>query len=80
MRAVSPADAVPNRAGRTAAVVEDPRILVVEGDCMAGAGEVEDALEMLVRWAVRAHVRRNAPANEAAAAAEFAACDSGDST
>ncbi len=67
-------------ARRAAAVIENPRIVVFEGDCMAGIGEVEDALEMLVRWAVRAHLRGSAASDGHAAAPDFAISGAGDST
>jgi len=53
-------DAASNRTRRNAAVVvTDPRIVVVESSTAADPAALDDALELLVRWAVRAHARKH---------------------
>jgi|GEM_PF-5477407 len=48
----------PCRRRHAAVVVEDPHIVVVEGPTTADPGAVHDALELLVKWAVRARLRK----------------------
>ena len=50
-------------------VIEDPRIVVVESATVANPAAVDGALELLVKWAVRAHklghpVPAGAPSDE----------------
>ena len=53
-------------ARRTArVVVADPRIVVVESPEAADPTALDDALELLVKWAVRAHKRGRPAATEA---------------
>ena len=59
MRAVSQTQAVHREARRAAVVVEHPLLRVVEVEETADPGAVADALEVLVKWAVRAHRRCN---------------------
>jgi hypothetical protein len=63
-----------------AVVVEDPRIVVVESPGSADSGAALDALELIVKWAVRSHRRCNASVDDAAAIPEFTAFSAGEST
>jgi len=54
MKAVPTSDAVPDRPRRAVVLVDDPSIVVVESPDTADLGAVYDALELLVKWAVRA--------------------------
>jgi hypothetical protein len=61
-----------------AVVVEDPRIVVVESQETADPGAIADALEMIVRWAVRAHTRCNPSMGKAAEIAPLASIGAGE--
>jgi hypothetical protein len=80
MNEVPPGDATRRQSRHRAAVIEDPRIVVLECSVAADPDAVQDALELLVKWAVRAHRRCNAPTNEAAATPEFTARCAGEPT
>jgi hypothetical protein len=60
--------------------VEHPLLSVTEGEDAADPGAIADALELLVKWAVRAHLRRDSATDEAAATPEFTAIGAGDPT
>jgi hypothetical protein len=49
-----------------AVVVEEPRIIVLESDEAADPSALDDALELLVKWAVRACIHDDAASAEAA--------------
>jgi hypothetical protein len=51
--------------GRKATVIAHPRIAIVESAEAASRPAMDDALELLVKWAVRAHRRRESAAGEA---------------
>jgi hypothetical protein len=53
---------------------------VIEGEETADPGAVADALELIVKWAVRAHLRRDSAPDDAAAAPEFTGIGAGDPT
>lgn len=80
MTAVSSVAPVPPRSRPAAAIVEHPLLGVVEGARVADPGEVLGALELLVRWAVRAHCSREPLAGEAASSAHVATCGAGERT
>jgi len=65
---------------RTGMVVEHPRLTVIESSEPADPGGLEDALELLVKWAIRAH-RGTAPVlAQAATLLNCSACSLGEST
>jgi len=80
MKAVAASDAVLDRPRHAAAVVEDPRIVVVESPGTADPGAVHAALELLVKWAVRTHKGLKPAMEGAQTVADFADGDAGDST
>jgi hypothetical protein len=53
------------RTRRVAAVVADARLVVVESADAANPDSIENALRLLVRWAVRAHEDRPVPTEAA---------------
>ena len=55
MKTAPAAKAPPRRTRDAAVTIEDPRITVVESPNEADPGAIQDALELLVKWAVRAH-------------------------
>ena len=63
-----------------AIVVAQPHLVVVEGDSLADSGSIEDALVILVRWALRAKGRGNPVGDEASPASAGATHSPGDST
>lgn len=78
MNAVPRAAAVPLKAHRAATVIEHPLFTVVESAAPADSVAMHDALDLLVKWAVRQHARCSAPAQEPADAAEFTAVGAGE--
>lgn len=59
-------DVAPSRRRRSAVVViEDPRIVVVESATVADPAALDNALELLVKWGVRAHKRGHHPQTDA---------------
>ncbi len=80
MQAVPAPDAVLDRPRRAAAIVENPRIVVVESPDTADPDAVRGALELLVKWVVRAHQGREQAMGESTPTAAIADEDSGDST
>ncbi len=73
-------DTVPDRPRHAAIVVEHPRILVVESPGSADPDAVQGALELLVKWAVRARQCREQAMGEARPIAASADGNAGDST
>jgi hypothetical protein len=65
---------------RAAVVVEDPRLVVVEGPGAADPDAIQGALEMLVKWAVRAHQGREQAMGDAQPVAASADGNAGDLT
>lgn len=59
-------------------VVEHPRFTVVESAAATDTVALHDALEILVKWAVRAHARCGAPAEDAGEHVESAAVGAGE--
>ena len=81
MRAAPAVDARSRPSRRNAAVVvEDPRLVVVESPGTADPDAVHDALEMLVKWAVRAHQGRKPAMHDAQTIAASADENAGDLT
>jgi hypothetical protein len=78
MKAVPPVDAAHRQARRAAVIVEDPLLVVIEGEDAADPGAIADALELIVKWAVREHLRRDLATDEAAVAPEFTAIGAGE--
>jgi hypothetical protein len=79
MRAAPAVDARSRPSRRNAAVVvEDPRLVVVESPCSADPDAIHDALEMLVKWAVRAHRGPEQAMDDAQTIAASAAENAGD--
>ena len=56
MRMAPAPPACPRTRKNAAVVVADPRMDVVEAECMADPDTLRDALELVVAWAVRAHL------------------------
>jgi hypothetical protein len=77
MTAVPMPNAVPPCARRAAAVIEDPRLEVVEAPGTADSAAVQDALELLVKWAVRAHQRGRLAVDDVATTPDLAAVEVG---
>jgi len=63
-----------------AAIIDDPCIVVVEGPAVAEPDALQDALELLVKWAVRAQEGRRSATDDARTVADFADCGAGEST
>jgi hypothetical protein len=80
MKIVPLLDAGGRRTRRAAVVVEHPLLRVVEVEETADPGAVSDALEVLVKWAVRAHGRCNPSMEKVVEIAEFTAIGAGEST
>ena len=80
MRAAPSTDAAPRHARHAAVVVEHPLLRVIESEDAADPGAIADALELLVKWAVRAHLRRDSAPDGAAVAPEFTAIGAGEPT
>jgi hypothetical protein len=80
MSAVASVASVASRPRPAAAIVEHPMLSVVEGSRAADPGEALDALELLVRWAVRARRCADPPASDAVTSAHVASCGAGEST
>lgn len=78
MKAVPPVDAAHRKARRAAVIVEDPLLVVIEGEDAADPGAIADALELVVRWAVRAHTRCNPSMGKAAEIAPLASIGGGE--
>ena len=57
-------------------LVTDPRIAVVESPEAADPAALDAALELLVKWAVRAHGRGHLAANQAPTGQDSASCGS----
>ncbi len=71
---IGPADVAARRRTRHApVVVEHPLLTVIEGSAPADPTAMHGALEILVKWAVRAHTGCSDPTVEAADGAEVAA-------
>jgi hypothetical protein len=68
------------RDSRRAVVIDQPDLLVVETDSLADPGSIEDALVILVRWALRAKGRGNPVGDEASLASACTTHNPGDST
>ena len=62
---VATAANIHHRTRRAAVVIADPRITVVESTETADRAALDDALELLVKWAVRARMRRESASVEA---------------
>jgi|GEM_PF-3525490 len=62
------------RARHSAVIVEHPRITVIESSETTDPCALEDALELFVRWAIRAHRRDHLPPAEVPIVARDAAC------
>jgi hypothetical protein len=62
----------PRRGSATA--IARPRITVVHGTAAADPGALDDVLELLVAWALRAHEARRAVAVEAASGDDRRGC------
>jgi hypothetical protein len=73
-------DAPLDRPRRAAAIVEHPCILVVESPSTADPSAIHDALELLVKWAARAHQGRKPTMPDAQPIAAFADDGAGEST
>ena len=81
MRAAPAVDARSRPSRRNAAVVvEDPRLAVVESPCAADPDAIHGALEMLVKWAVRAHQGCKPAMQDSQTIAASAAENAGDLT
>jgi hypothetical protein len=77
MKAVPPLGVIRGRSRRNAAVViADPHLLVVESSDHADPGAIEDALELLVKWAIRAQRRSDPASGEAVTVQSCATCES----
>jgi hypothetical protein len=76
--ASQPRGAEPPR--RRATVIEDPLFVVTEGTDGADPQAVLGALEIIVRWAVRAHEACNTRPAEETAVASGVACSAGERT
>lgn len=64
MNVVPLQDAGGRRTRHAPVVVEHSRFTVVEGAAATDPSALHDALEILVKWAVRARTRCSAPAGE----------------
>ena len=80
MKALPAPDAPRERPRHAAVVVEDPRVVVVEGPGTADPDAIHGALELIVKWAVRAHQGREQAMGEAPPIAASADENAGDST
>ena len=80
MKAVSPIEGAHREARHAAVVVEHPLLRVTESEETADPGAIADALELLVKWAVRAHTRCNSSLEQAAEIAKVNAIGAGDHT
>jgi len=78
MKVVGMQDAGCGRTRHAPVVVEHPRFTVVESAAATDTGAMRDALELLVKWAVRDHARRRAPVTETADGAACAAVGTGE--
>jgi hypothetical protein len=73
-------DAPLDRSRHAAVIVEHPRLVVVESPGTADPGAVYGALELLVKWAVRAHQGRKPAMQDSQPIAASAAENAGDLT
>lgn len=80
MKAATPIEAFHREPRRVAEIVANPRIVVVDSEETADPGAVADALEVLVKWAVRAHRRCNPSMEQGAEIAKVNAICAGDTT
>ena len=72
MKAVLPIEAIHREARRAPLVVEAPLLRVTESEETADPGAIADALELLVKWAVRAHTRCSPSMGDVAGIAKVA--------
>jgi hypothetical protein len=80
MKAVPVSEADRGRRRNAAVIVEDPSLVVVEGPGTADPGAARDALELLVKWAVRAHKGPEQAMDDAQTIAASAGENAGEST
>jgi hypothetical protein len=80
MKIVPLLDAGGRQTRHAAVVVEHPLLRVTESAEPADPGAIADALELVVRWAVRAHRRCNPSMEKVAETAEFTAIGAGEPT
>jgi hypothetical protein len=78
MKAAPATDAAPRHARHAPVVVEHPLLRVIESEGPADPGAIADALELIVKWAVRAHTRCNPSMGEAAEIAPLASIGAGE--
>ena len=80
MKVVPGAKASLDRARRAPVKVEHTRLTVVEASEAADPGALEDAIQLLVTWAMRAQRSDRFCSADAATPTSLAACSPGDST
>jgi len=74
--AKGPAERLP----RTAVIVEHPRLIVMESSEVVDPGGLEDALELIVTWAIRVQRRADPILAQAPTLPNYPGCSPGEST